>query len=93
MTAPCGRPDCPTEERRVAERRQVHKQSFAWCARVVSGTILATSFVSIGSAVSISSYLTERMITNERRVLDFHQQQYHSLSKRVGALETRIYEP
>ncbi len=93
MTTPCGQPDCPHEERRKAERRSTGRANFAWCARALGVLTVATSLISIASAVSISSYLTERMIGQERRVLEFHQQQYHSLAKRVSALETRVYEP
>ncbi len=93
MNTPCGRPGCPQEERRKTERRAVVRTNFAWCARVMGFSIVATSLLSIASAVTISSHQAERKLNQERRITDFHQQQYLSLSKRVSALENRVYEP
>ena len=93
MTAPCGRPDCPTTERRQGERRMTTRQNFAWCARVMGAMVVATSLLSITSAVSISTHLAARRQADSQRIHDFQQQQYLSLQKRVAALETRSYTP
>lgn len=74
-------------ERRQGERRQVYHQTFQWCARFVGVVVILTSAISIGSAVSISSFLAERStagVAAEHRSLRY---QFEALIRRVEELE------
>lgn len=86
-TDPC--PDCPNVERRQGERRQVVKQTFAYCARLVSIITVATASISIGAAVSISQAITSTIhrehITDMQALRDWSQ----DMETRILKLEAR----
>lgn len=79
--------ECELVERRKGERRQVYQQSAKWCARFVGIVVVATSAISIGSAVSITTYSANKRMQQPAAERAALRRDVEALVRRVEALE------